>query len=109
MLALKHWKSQEAASYSPAVTLFFFFLFMQLPCLVAAVIVTVVRAHVAALLFMQEFYVTVARARRCWRFLAAVLLGKTLTNQQRNRLQTFATITHDVKIQKHIQTHIPTY
>lgn len=25
MLALKHWKSQEAASYSPAVTLFFFF------------------------------------------------------------------------------------
>lgn len=32
---------------------------------VAAVIVTVVRARGAALLFMQEFYVTVARARRC--------------------------------------------
>lgn len=65
---------------------------MQLSCLVAAVIVTVVRAHVAARLFMQEFYVTVARARRCWRVVVAALLGKTLTNQQRNRLQTFANI-----------------
>lgn len=96
MLALKHWKSQEAASYSPAVTLFFFLFFF----LVRAAFVLSGRCDChsrpctrsCASFFTQEFCVTVARARRCWRVAVAVSLGKTPTNQQRKtgckRLQT---------------------
>lgn len=61
VLALKHWKSQEVASYSPANQLSFFFLFFlafflffyscSMQCLLIAIIITAIHPHLTALLF----------------------------------------------------------
>lgn len=101
-------KSQEAASYSPAVSPSYLFFFFFSVLIHAAFVFSGRRdchsrpcTRGCALLFRNRFnvkpYVTSAHARvSAGDWLWAVLLGKTLSSRQRNGLQTFANKTRDV-------------
>lgn len=72
MSALKHWKSQEVASYSPANQFFFLFIHAAGQCLLIAVIITVIHPHFTAFFIVSvEKAVLLQHKAVCRRFACA--------------------------------------